>query len=165
MLAIVDGACFASLVLVEDSEGTRTAQCGNNKTVPFEHFTRLKLDSDEAKPGDVLVQGWRMGEAFRDYACVMDYPDKLPIDFDGSSMTDVKPCSHPDFRERIRWQACGEMHKRGEIELTVPDEYRSQPNPLTINAETCADVGLGTDREQEWLEATFPDFDWSRIPE
>ncbi|MEO1042881.1 MAG: pentapeptide repeat-containing protein [Pseudomonadota bacterium] len=161
-LAVVDGVCFAPLTLAQNDNGERIIRCGEEGRIFFGDPALLALNLDNAQLGDVLVAAKDLPDTFTDYACVQG--DELPIGPDGLPMTDVKSCAHPDFRERMRWFYCGFMHVDGVGELDVPDAYRTDPNPLVITTATCADVGLGTDREREWLEATFPDFDWDDVP-
>ncbi|MEM6912916.1 MAG: pentapeptide repeat-containing protein [Pseudomonadota bacterium] len=159
-LAFVDGACFAPLILGSDDDGRPAALCGD-RIVPLDNLQGLELALEGKVPGDVLVAATDLPTSFADYACVFS-EDRQPLGPDGKPMR-LKLCSHPDFRERMRWSSCGDMNDGGQTAYDVPDEFLTEPNPLIITTETCADVGLGTEWEREWLEETFPNFNWSTV--
>ncbi|MEO1042240.1 MAG: pentapeptide repeat-containing protein [Pseudomonadota bacterium] len=160
-LAFVDGACFAPLILGSDDDGRPVARCGD-ETVPLYNLQGLGLALEGKAPGDVLVPATDLPTRFADYACVRS-EDEQPLGPDGKSMN-LKLCSYPDFRERMHWYYCGDMNDEGQTAYDVSEEYLTEPNPLIITTETCAGVGLGTDWERQWLEKTFPDFEWDRVP-
>ncbi len=161
MLAFVDRVCFAPLLLGENEDGERLATC-DGRPVPLDELVGLDLPVDDLAVGDEVLESSPLPSNFDTFACVWDGGDQ-PIGTDRAPMS-LKSCAHPDFRERLRWHYCGQMNRRGQQDLSVPYDYRTEPNPLIITAETCVDVGLGTDREREWLEEKFPDFDWRYVP-
>ncbi|MEM6745858.1 MAG: pentapeptide repeat-containing protein [Pseudomonadota bacterium] len=161
MLVLVDRACFAPLTLGTDSRNDPVAKCAD-LNIEIERLDGLGISLENAKPGDVILAARDLPAEFEEYACIPSSGDQS-IGPDGKLMS-LRSCTHQDFRERIRQFVCGDLNRLGRTEIELPDTYLTEPNPVIITAETCADVGLGTDWEREWLEEKFPDFDWDEIP-